>query len=130
MKRSEIIDAMLKSKDIEELLLAAGLTFEVFRSFMEAAIPEETPNATWALNGEEDPFNGRYDCGRETLPMGDMTDYALANAMFLHYDIVPPVEKLLDGTAKMPIVYMTAAKDRMRWLSYQNILLTKRLAAK
>jgi hypothetical protein len=49
--------------------------------------------------------------------MGYLTDDELANAAFLHYDIFPPIQDVVNGTAHMPIAYMTAVKDRIRWLS-------------
>lgn len=104
---------------VQELLTAAGITTETFRTQLEKELPTPTPGAQWIVNGEPDPFNGRYNCAREELAMGDTTDYALANECFLHYDRVPSVQEMLAGTAKMPIVYMTAMKDRMRWLSFQ-----------
>jgi len=76
-----------------------------------------TPAAKWRENGESDPHGSTYDCERFTLSLGDMTDDELANAVFLHGGQQPCVEDLIAGKAKMPIVYLTAAKERIRWLS-------------
>lgn len=51
------------------------------------------------------------------MTLGNYTDDELANAAFMNYDVLPPIEKIISGQAKMPIVYMTAVKERIRWLS-------------
>lgn len=79
----------------------------------------KTPGAEWMVKQEPDPFNGRYDVTRNELPMGDMTDYHFANQLYLCGDQSPSLEQLLSGEAKRPIVWLTAAKERIRWLSYQ-----------
>lgn len=61
-----------------------------------------TVAAKWRENGEQDPFGDRYDCEREQLVGGDMTDDELANAQFL---------------ARGHLELQTAVKDRIRWLS-------------
>lgn len=76
-----------------------------------------TPAAHWRENGEADPHGTEYNCERSALTLGDLTDDELANAVYLHGDTTPPMEDLLSGKAKMPIVYLTAAKERIRWLS-------------
>lgn len=60
-----------------------------------------TPSSRWAANGEKDPHGTIYDCERASLSHGSMTDDELANAVFLNPDI---------GN-------LTAAKERLRWLS-------------
>lgn len=57
------------------------------------------------------------DRERARLPLGQLTDDELANAAFMHYDQRPDVMDIITGTAKPPIVYMTAIKERVRWLS-------------
>jgi hypothetical protein len=79
----------------------------------------DTPAAKWRENNEADPHGNTYDCKRSELSLGDMTDDELANAVFLHGDTMPAVEDLIAGKAKPSIVYLTAAKDRIRWLSRQ-----------
>lgn len=76
-----------------------------------------TPAAEWRAKGEPDPFGSTYDCERAALALGQMTDDALANAVFLYADQRPSVEDLIAGKAHSPIVYLTAAKERIRWLS-------------
>jgi hypothetical protein len=79
-----------------------------------------TPSAQWRVDGEPDPHGKSYNCERGELSLGNLTDDELANAVFLHGDQVPPIQDVIDGKAKMPIVYLTAAKDRIRWLSRNN----------
>lgn len=121
MKRSDIND-LLALDCVQELLTSAGITTEGFREKLEAEIPKDTPNAEWLVNGANDPFDGRYNCERNELPMGDLTDYDFANKMFLHGDEQPSIQELIAGTKKRPIVWLTAGKDRIRWLSFQNHL--------
>lgn len=82
---------------------------------------EGTPANRRGDNGEIDHFAHYIDRERADLPLGDYTDDELANAIFIHYDMVPSVEDMLSGKAKMPIVYMTAGKERIRWLSRKLI---------
>jgi hypothetical protein len=84
---------------------------------LTAAAEAGTPAAQWRAMGEPDPHAGRYDCERAALCMGDLTDDELANEAFMHYDVRPPTQALLAGTAHAPIAWMTAVKDRIRWLS-------------
>jgi hypothetical protein len=76
-----------------------------------------TPGLRWLADGEPDPHGSLYNRERAALTLGQLSDDELANEAFLNYDRRPPVDKLLAGTAFMPIVYMTAVKDRIRWLS-------------
>lgn len=78
-----------------------------------------TPASRWSANGEPDPHGNRYDCGRAELAMGDLTDDELANAVFMHGNSNPTVAELIAGKALLPGAYLTAAKDRIRWLSRQ-----------
>ncbi|MBQ4675542.1 MULTISPECIES: hypothetical protein [Aeromonas] len=77
----------------------------------------KTPAAHWREKGEPDPHGSYYDCERAKLALGEMTDDELANAVFMHGDGKPSIAEIIAGTAKMPIVYLTAAKERIRWLS-------------
>lgn len=77
----------------------------------------KTPAAKWRENGEEDPFGERYNCDRNDLPLGDLTDDELANEVFLHGNENPCIRDVIANIKKMPIVYLTAAKERIRWLS-------------
>lgn len=76
-----------------------------------------TPAAQWRESGEPDPHAGKYDGERAALCMGNLTDDELANAAFLNYDHRPSPQEMIDGTAHSPIAYMTAVKERIRWLS-------------
>ncbi|KVP17112.1 hypothetical protein [Burkholderia ubonensis] len=76
-----------------------------------------TPGNRWAAAGQPDPHGDRYDRERAALTLGQLTDDELANAAYLNYDTRPSVHELVAGTAFMPIVYMTAVKERIRWLS-------------
>lgn len=83
------------------------------------AVEARTVAATWRQQGEPDPHAGQYDCERAALTLGYLTDDELANGAFLNYD------RRLDLSAPSagkpgyhsPIVWMTAVKDRIRWLS-------------
>jgi hypothetical protein len=66
-----------------------------------------TPAARWREEGKPDPHDNRYDCERADLCMGQFTDDELANAVFL-YDHRRGLESM---------AFLTAAKDRIRWLS-------------
>ena len=79
--------------------------------------PSFTPAATWRVNGEEDPHAGHYDGERAQLTLGSYTDDELANAVFLHGCDRPSPEAMITGKAFSGIVFLTAAKDRIRWLS-------------
>lgn len=77
----------------------------------------ETPSSQWRASGEADPHAGRYDCERAALAMGDLTDDELANGAFMNYNAPLDVHGIVLGTASSPIAWMTAVKDRIRWLS-------------
>lgn len=79
----------------------------------------DTPAAKWRVEGQPDPHEGKYGGKRSELSLGDMTDDELANAVFMFGDVRPKVEDLIAGTAKPSIVYLTAGKERIRWLSRQ-----------
>lgn len=76
-----------------------------------------TPAALWRKNREPDPHGTTYDCERAALTLGAYTDDELANAVFLHGNETPSMADVVAGKALMPIVYLTAAKERIRWLS-------------
>lgn len=91
--------------------------------------PITTPAATWRLKGEPDPHGTHYDCERAALTLGKYTDDELANAAFMNYDRRPPLQDIIDGKAHSPIAYMTAVKDRIRWLSRALIAATSQRPA-
>ena len=96
-----------------------------------------TPSSHWRAEGQADPHAGHYDGERAALIMGNLTDDQLANAAFMFYNDDPSLQTLsdrwlphwpfyndypslqdvMDGKAFPPIAYMTAVKDRIRWLS-------------
>lgn len=75
-----------------------------------------TPGAKWREDGEPDPHGKTYECQRAELPLGQLTDDALANAVFLHDHRSLDLQAILAG-APSSIALLTAAKDRIRWLS-------------
>jgi hypothetical protein len=82
----------------------------------ETTIPaSDTPAAQWRENGEPDPFGKRYDCPRSATIMGHLSDDALANEVFM-YD---------HRSGLGSIGYLTAAKDRIRWLSRALVAATR-----
>jgi hypothetical protein len=77
----------------------------------------KTPGFRWRLNGPPDPHGSRYDCERAKLTMGTLSDDELANGAFMNYDSLLNVQGIMAGTHHSPIAWMTAVKDRIRWLS-------------
>ncbi|EKN5943890.1 hypothetical protein DVP82_23485 [Yersinia enterocolitica] len=80
---------------------------------------KSTTAANWRQEGKTDPHNTRYECQRVDLTMGQLTDDEIANAVFL----------CDHRTSFDSIVYLTAAKDRIRWLSRSNEALIAQLEA-
>ena len=78
---------------------------------------KHTPAARWREAGDLDPHGSCYDRERSGLPLGDLADDELANAVFMYGGTQPSIAEVIAGTAKMPIVYLTAGKARIRWLS-------------
>lgn len=76
-----------------------------------------TPSSRWAAHGLPDPHGDRYDCERAALALGHLTDDELANAVYLHGNEQPSMADLVAGKALSGIVYLKAAKERIRWLS-------------
>lgn len=89
---------------------------EVVNAVREVPLPA-TPSSKWKEQGEPDPHGTAYDCERAALCMGYLTDDELANAVFLNYVIRPNLQDIIDGKAHSPFAYVTAAKERIRWLS-------------
>ncbi|MHC9014506.1 hypothetical protein [Stenotrophomonas bentonitica] len=86
-------------------------------SCFSIALVPATPSARWAADALADPHGDRYACERAALTLGNLTDDELANAVFLHGNEQPTMADLAAGKALAGIVYLTAAKDRIRWLS-------------
>ncbi|WP_433738962.1 hypothetical protein [Pseudomonas putida] len=80
---------------------------------------QKTPAAKWRESGEDDPHGERYNCQRAALSLGEYTDDELANGVFLHGNEPLNVNAILRKTPgyHSSIVWLTAAKDRIRWLS-------------
>lgn len=77
----------------------------------------ETPANYWSEEGKVDPHKGHYEGTRLSLGLGWLTDDELANGAFMHYNDPLDVQGIMAGTAISPISWMTATKDRIRWLS-------------
>lgn len=75
-----------------------------------------TPAAKWRAEGQPDPHGERYDCERAELTLGNLTDDELANEVFMRGNVELTVAQMLAGELG-PVAYLTAAKDRIRWLS-------------
>ena len=74
------------------------------------------PSSKWAAAGEPDPHGKAYDCERAELSMGEYTDDELANAVFMHDHRSFDIAATMRGEPGS-IVLLTAAKERIRWLS-------------
>lgn len=103
-------DYILSPNNIEPQVLQKG----EFEAFWQIA---STPAAAWRLEGKPDPHGVIYDCERAKLCMGGLTDDELANGAFMNYDVRPSLQAIIEGKAFSPIAWMTAVKDRIRWLS-------------
>lgn len=81
--------------------------------------PLSTPAAEWRVRGESDPFDNQYDCERAQLTLGSYTDDELANGIFMNYDRPLDIDAAMNRKPDYhsPIVWMTAGKERIRWLS-------------
>lgn len=97
--------------------LAPSIALAIVAGLNDAALAKSTPSSKWAQNGEPDPHGTRYDCERAALAMGKLTDDELANDAFMNYDQRPPLQDIIDGKGRSPVMWMTAVKDRIRWLS-------------
>lgn len=78
-----------------------------------------TPGARWMIEaGEKTPFPDLINRERGSLCLGSYTDFELANEVFLKADMSDEekVRNLLAGKVT-PIALLTAAKERIRWLS-------------
>ena len=79
---------------------------------------DNTPSSRWAEAGKEDPHGTNYACKRSDLALGHLTDDELANKVFLHNHRELDLDAILAGEPSS-IGLLTAAKDRIRWLSRQ-----------
>ena len=102
------------------LMVGPGLYEEicaVLAALTQSDAAGSTPAAEWRERGEADPHGDRYDCPRERLMGGHLTDdqVAFQTAMIGRHD--------LDHEVKL-----TVAKDRIRWLSRRVVALEAALA--
>jgi hypothetical protein len=80
---------------------------------------QKTPAAKWREEGQADPHGEHYHCQRAALTLGEYTDDELANGIFLHGNEPLNINALLRKTPgyHSAVVWLTAGKDRIRWLS-------------
>ena len=80
---------------------------------------QKTPAAKWRQEGQADPHGDHYNCQRAALTLGELTDDELANGVFLHGNEPLNINALLRKTPgyHSAVVWLTAGKDRIRWLS-------------
>lgn len=80
---------------------------------------QKTPAARWRQEGQADPHGDHYACQRATLTLGELTDDELANGVLLHGNEPLNINALLRKTPgyHSAVVWLTAGKDRIRWLS-------------
>lgn len=76
-----------------------------------------TPASHWQVEGQADPHGKAYDIERASLPLGWLSDDELANGVFMNYNAPLDVQGILEKRCHSPIAWVTAAKDRIRWLS-------------
>lgn len=123
MTVAEALEAALRWIDAvpSDTVLPAmpGFDRDLADNALQDAQGAATPANRWAAAGEPDPHGKRYDCPREALMLGSMTDDELANEVYMWGDHKPSLDDLLTGKAKSSMTYLTAAKDRIRWLSRQ-----------
>jgi len=114
----------------EEYTQVVCLTWENVKGLDREAITKyykeqtETPAAWWRAHGKPDFHEGHYDSERSQLTMGRLTDDEVANGAFMNYDVRPSIDAIMKGRAFSPIAWMTAAKERIRWLSRRLLLVT------
>lgn len=123
----------MNREQIKELALTSGFklkpqqdgtedlhpyVYEFAQALMAQAVTttNTTAAAEWREAGKDDPHSSRYDCERAALAMGSLTDDQLANAVFTHDHRDLDLQAILAGEPSS-IGLLTAAKDRIRWLS-------------
>lgn len=78
-----------------------------------------TPANFWSLFGEKDPHGDQYNHERSKLALGRFSDDEIANGIFMNFDQRPDMMQVIAGKAFTPQTWMTAGKERIRWLSRQ-----------
>lgn len=120
-ENNELGAGPLANEGTKGLPVVAEPSGELAEPAVEAAEIEVagTPSSKWSATGQPDPHGQRYNCERAELVMGDMTDDELANGVFMHGNEPLNIEALMSGKPGYhpPIAWLTAAKDRIRWLS-------------
>lgn len=84
-------------------------------------VGRKAPKSPGHAPAEPDPHGTRYQCERSALALGHLDDDELANGAFMNYDAKLDIARVLANEPEYhpPIVWMTAVKDRIRWLSRQ-----------
>lgn len=72
-----------------------------------------TPSSNWSQKGESDPLGDRSTQHRHELTLGELTDDQLANSVFLHN------HREVNVGVPSSFALLTAAKERILWLSHQ-----------
>lgn len=77
-----------------------------------------TPSSRWLVDGEPDTFPKLINEERGDLMLGDHTDDELANAIFMYGNPCDreKTRRLMNGELT-DMAYLTAGKERIRWLS-------------
>lgn len=90
----------------------------------------DTPPNRWSLNGEEDQFADYLSKKRKDLTLGQYTDDELANGVYMNGDGPIDLRKMQDPNADYypPIAWLTAGKERIRWLSRKLVAAEQRIA--
>lgn len=103
--------------DLKPYVYAAAEELLRLAAQQPAAVDEQgTPSSRWAENGTPDPHDKKYACERAALALGKMTDDELANAVYMHDHRGLDLAAILSGEPSS-IALLTAAKERIRWLS-------------
>jgi len=98
--RGILIGSNVNNEDTKDLLQEID-ALTIFTASDFSASAQRTPGAVWRESGLSDPHGTDYDCERAKLALGHLSDDQLANNVFLDPNIVT----------------LTAAKERIRWLS-------------
>lgn len=125
-KDRRIRNRQSKNFMIDEAFLPVDPALSTKLKAITADMPEglstevrSTPSSSWKVDGEGDPHAGQYDGERAELTLGQYTDDQLANGIYMNYDRPFDIEATLARREGYhpPIAWMTAGKERIRWLS-------------
>ena len=79
---------------------------------------KDTPSTEWFVKGEPDPHGMQYvGKRRRHMALGQLTDDQLAHGVFMNYNAPLDIRGIIARTNHSPIAWVSAAKDRIRWLS-------------